>query len=338
MPDYEGASEKDAIADFRSRIHAYADVYEMMGSHKDEENLSWVRVEDGGRFVAMNRIRGYLQGRIVQMLSTLHTMSRPIYLSRHGQSQYNELGKIGGDSPLSEQGEQYSVALAKWAHKEILALNEDGTFSGGVALDSSKNPQLRSRLYTSSLKRTKDTAKHIAHPVCSDGWICMRPRSWKNLDEIFAGSFDGMTYKEIEEMAPEEFADRARSKLSYRYPRGESYLDVIERLEPVVMELERSRDPVLIIGHQGILRILYAYFTGRNRDEAPFVPIPLNTVIKLIPGTYSCEEQRFKLINPPVRENPYHVGSPDIVGMTPTDGGDPKSRLLEAYVEEPPSH
>jgi broad specificity phosphatase PhoE len=56
------------------------------------------------------------------------------------------------------------------------------------------------------------------------------------------------------------------------------------------MELERQRDPVLIVGHQGILRILYAYFTGKNRNEAPFMPIPLNTVIKLVPGTYSCEE------------------------------------------------
>ena len=65
------------------------------------------------------------------------------------------------------------------------------------------------------------------------------------------------------------------------------------------------------IGHQGILRILYTYFTGRNRDEAPVVP--LNTVIKLVPGTYSCEDQRFKLINPPTRDNPYAVGSPDIL-------------------------
>lgn len=340
MPDYEGATESEAIADFKERIEAYKGVYEMMGSHKDEEMLSWVRVEDGGRFVAMNRIRGYLQGRICQMLSTLHTMTRPIYLSRHGQSQYNELGKIGGDSSLSEQGEQYAVALAKWVHVNILGLTEEGKWPHGVPKDSGKHSEIRSKLYTSSLKRTKETARFIAHPVCSDGWVVMRPRAWRNLDEIFAGSFDGMTYEEIEQVAPEEFAERARSKLSYRYPRGESYLDVIERLEPVVMELERQRDPVLIIGHQGILRILYAYFTGRNRDEAPFVPIPLNTVIKLVPGTYSCEETRFKLINPPHRENPYMVGSPDISGQTGHDGTvPPKSRMVEQpFVEEPPSH
>ena len=141
----------------------------------------------------------------------------------------------------------------------------------------------------------------------------MRPRQWKNLDEIFAGSFDGMTYAEIQEISPEDFAERANSKLTYRYPRGESYLDVIERLEPVVMELERQRDPVLIIGHQGILRILYAYFTGKQRDEAPFMPIPLNTIIKLVPGTYSCEESKVRLFAYPDAPNTpdIGIGSPD---------------------------
>jgi hypothetical protein len=112
-----------------------------------------------------------------------------------------------------------------------------------------------------------------------------------------------MTYQEIEAVAPEEFADRAKDKLGYRYPRGESYLDVIDRLEPVVMELERQRDPVLVIGHQGILRILHAYFSGKTRAEAPFASIPLNTIIKLVPGTYKCEETRVRLLSAPEEES-----------------------------------
>jgi len=31
---------------------------------------------------------------------------------------------------------------------------------------------------------------------------------------------------------------------------GESYLDVIHRLEPLVQEIERHREPLLIVGHQ----------------------------------------------------------------------------------------
>ena len=37
---------------------------------------------------------------------------------------------------------------------------------------------------------------------------------------------DGMTYEEIAEQFPTEFAERDQDKLRYRYPKGESYLDV----------------------------------------------------------------------------------------------------------------
>merc|ERR1712127_1183454 len=122
-------------------------------------------------------------------------------------------------------------------------------------------------------------------------WKQFRPNPLRNLDELYAGLCDGMTYKEIEEMYPDEFAARQNDKLSYRYPRGESYLDVMNRLEPLVEQMERTRETVLIICHQGILRILLAYFTGLSRDEAPYVKIPLNHVIKLTPNTYGCEEE-----------------------------------------------
>ena len=42
----------------------------------------------------------------------------------------------------------------------------------------------------------------------------------------------------------------------HRYPSGESYLDVIQRLEPVVIEVERQKDSVCIVGHQAILRVI----------------------------------------------------------------------------------
>ena len=47
----------------------------------------------------------------------------------------------------------------------------------------------------------------------------------------------------------------------YRYPSGESYLDVIQRLEPVIIEIERERECVCVVAHQAILRALYGYFT-----------------------------------------------------------------------------
>lgn len=118
----------------------------------------------------------------------------------------------------------------------------------------------------------------------------------RNLDELYAGTCDGMTYKEIEQVYPEEFARRQDDKLSYRYPRGESYMDVTLRLEPLAQEMERTREPVLIVGHQGILRILYAFFMGLDRKEAPYVSIPLNNVIELTPHAYGCHEKRYSLM------------------------------------------
>ena len=224
-------------------------------------------------------------------------LERPIYLSRHGESEYNELGKIGGNSALSQEGEKYASKLAKWVHVNVAGLTEEGTFLPGQKTAS------HARLLTSSLKRTNDTARHIKHPVQEDGWVTMRKRVWRNLDEIYAGSFDGMTYEEVRVKAPSDFEERLGDKLRYRYPGGESYLDVIERIEPVIQEIERSRDPVFIVGHQGILRIIYSYFMGKDREEAPFVKIPLNNIIELVPGTYKCEEKIHRLLPPNANEN-----------------------------------
>ena len=44
--------------------------------------------------------------------------------------------------------------------------------------------------------------------------------SFKELDEIHAGTFDGMTYDEVAEMHPEEYKARGSDKLNYRYPKG----------------------------------------------------------------------------------------------------------------------
>ncbi len=71
-----------------------------------------------------------------------------------------------------------------------------------------------------------------------------------------------MTYEEIQEKFPREFALRDQDKFNYRYPRGESYTDLVHRLEPVIMELERQKD-VLVICHQVhlIVDIILRWYT-----------------------------------------------------------------------------
>lgn len=282
MPDYKGMGAEAAVADFKKRIDHYKTIYEPI----NDENLSWIRLVDGGRQVTANRVKGFLATRILQFLSCLHTRPRPIYLSRHGQSEYNKIGKIGGDSGLSKAGLKYARRLAEFVHTEVLNPASPITHCPSHA-----------RLWRSSLKRTGETIQFIKHDLQSDGWITMRPRVWRNLDEIFAGVFDGFTYEEIQKVAPAEFQMRKQDKLSYRYPRGESYLDVITRLDPLIHELERQSDPLVICGHQGVLRIIYAYLCDLPREEAPFISVPLNHVLKLVPNAYGCDVSKHCLIH-----------------------------------------
>ena len=91
--------------------------------------------------------------------------------------------------------------------------------------------------------------------------------------------------------------------VNYRYHGGESYRDLVQRLEPVILELERHHEPnhsILIIGHQAVLRAIYAYFLNYSHDELPYIKVPLHTVVKLTPKAYGCLEERFVVDVPAV--------------------------------------
>ena len=66
-------------------------------------------------------------------------------------------------------------------------------------------------VWTSQFKRTLQTAAKIDAPK----------EQWKALNEIDAGICETMTYREIAEIYPEEFAMRDQNKYHYRYPNGE---------------------------------------------------------------------------------------------------------------------
>lgn len=295
-PEYKGVEAEEAFRDFKKRRENYDAVYDTV----DERDGSFIKITNSIKFEVYNA-RGYLPQKVVHFVMNLHTLPRVFYLSRHGQSEYNLLGKIGGDAGLTEAGREYARRLADFA-QNVVGMD--------VVKDEKTGKEKRTprpaRLWTSTLKRTKETAQFIKRDKITTfkwdngdeiEWIQFQGRARRNLDELYAGICDGLTYKEIEEMYPEEFARRQEDKLTYRYPRGESYMDVTLRLEPIVLDIERTREPILIVGHQGIHRLLYAYFMGLPRDQAPYVSIPLNTVIQLTPNAYGCEEQRFLLLS-----------------------------------------
>ncbi|ORX98718.1 bifunctional 6-phosphofructo-2-kinase/fructose-2,6-bisphosphate 2-phosphatase [Basidiobolus meristosporus CBS 931.73] len=259
-PDYTKCEAEKAVEDFKSRIKHYEKAYQTI----TEPELTFVKLIDVGSQVIINKIQGYLQSRVVYFLMNLHIARRSIFFSRHGESVFNVAGRIGGDTDLSPRGIQYSEALPNLIKKHL----------GDDEL----------KVWTSTLSRTIQTAQHLPYPKSQ----------WKALDEIEAGICDGLTYEEIAEKYPEEYANRDDDKFNYRYRGGESYRDVVHRLEPVIMELERQHN-VLIIGHQAVLRCIYAYFMNMSHDELPYIKIPLHTLIKLTPRAYGCDVEYFKL-------------------------------------------
>ena len=152
----------------------------------------------------VNRISGYIPGKIVFFLMQVCKAGvarvRKIWLTRHGESEYNLGGKLGGDSPLSARGEAYARLLPDVIVERVPLTSDGGTMPVSV--------------WTSTLVRTIQTAELLPFPKLR----------WKVLDEIQAGAFDGWTYAQIENEHPSEFVARKKDKLRYRYPAGESYM------------------------------------------------------------------------------------------------------------------
>uniref|UniRef100_A0A8C2JB91 6-phosphofructo-2-kinase domain-containing protein n=1 Tax=Cyprinus carpio TaxID=7962 RepID=A0A8C2JB91_CYPCA len=220
-------------------------------------NLSYIKIFNVGSRYLVNQVQDHIQSRIVYYLMNIHVTPRTIYLCRHGESELNLLGRIGGDSGLSARGIKFAAAL--------------GTYIRGQCI-------LDLKIWTSHMRRTIQTAEAIGVPY----------EQWKALNEIDAGVCEEMTYEEIQDHFPEEFALRDQDKYRYRYPKGESYEDLVQRLEPVIMELERQEN-VLVICHQAVMRCLLAYFLDKTSDELPYLKCPLHTVMKLTPVAYGCE-------------------------------------------------
>ncbi|CUM67464.1 uncharacterized protein PRCAT00005160001 [Priceomyces carsonii] len=272
-PDYLDTDSEFATQDFLRRIKYYEETYETMDRTVDASK-TFIKLINVNSHIILNRIESYLESRIVYYVMNLHIKPRSIWLSRHGESEYNLTGQIGGDANLSERGWRYAKKLPELVLK---SLGED-----------EKHTNLT--VWTSTLKRTQQTASFLPY---------QRKLQWKALDELDAGECDGMTYEEIENQFPEDFKARDDNKYEYRYRGGESYRDIVIRLEPIIMELERQEN-ILIITHQAVLRCLYAYFMSVPLEESPWMSIPLHTLIKLEPRAYLTLVSRIKADIPAV--------------------------------------
>ncbi|KAI4889448.1 hypothetical protein NFI96_002245 [Prochilodus magdalenae] len=255
-PDYTHCNTEQAVEDFMKRIKCYENSYQPLDEELDRE-LSFIKIIDVGRRYLVNRVQDHIQSRIVYYLMNIHITPRSIYLCRHGESDLNVKGRIGGDSGLTFRGKEFARCLGQFIHKQ------------GIS---------DLKVWTSQMKRTIQTAEAVGVPY----------EQWKALNEIDAGVCEELMYEEIQQRYPLEFALRDQDKYRYRYPKGESYEDLVQRLEPVIMELERQEN-VLVICHQAVMRCLLAYFLDKTAEELPYLKCPLHSVLKLTPVAYGCK-------------------------------------------------
>ncbi|PVV00238.1 hypothetical protein BB559_000001 [Furculomyces boomerangus] len=288
-PDYVGIDPAVAEADFRKRLKNYELSYETIDGYEEKRQVQYCKIIDVGSKIITYNINGFLEGQCVFYLMNMNLQPRVIYITRHGESNDNIVGKIGGDASLSPQGIKYGKDLTKFIqeHHSNFQKNIDsnglntnifpeGTMNGNQSYKP-KETQKNLEIWTSMLKRTLQTVQFFDHSK-------VKLKKFNALNELYSGLCEGMTYSEIPKQYPREFSDRSSDKLFTRYPgiHGESYVDVIHRLQHIIVELERMHNSVLIVTHRAVTRTLISYFMDISIEEMPFLNIPIGHV-------YACE-------------------------------------------------
>ena len=243
LPEYAGYTEEAALENFNKRIGYYEHIYEPLRHEK-----FWLRVDStANRILAEHPREGcayYPAIREIVVSVWVHCL----YLVRHGQTEFNLQGRIGGDPPLTTQGEAQAAALAE---------------------------HLRDRpihwVFTSTRQRSHQTAAPL---------LAQRPQThvmaFREFDEIWAGDCEGLRYAEIRQRMPQVASARNADKYAFAYPNGESYAMLRDRVQRGLRRaLFLAGDtPLVIVGHQAINRVLLALFLRQRKEDIPYIYVP----------------------------------------------------------------
>jgi 6-phosphofructo-2-kinase len=302
-PDYKDKDPNKSLIDFQDRVAQYERSYQPLGDYEEDRNIPYCSLIDVGRKIVSFKVDGFLSVQAVSYFMNFNLAPRQIWLSRHGESMDNVNGRIGGDSHLSPQGKRYAEALTKFVGEQR-ALWEDHQrekqanthFPPRPGDTTPPNPEVAAQMgeernfcvWTSMLNRSIETAQYFNEDEYD-------VKQMRMLDELNAGSMNGLTYADIRNLFPEEYELRRHDKLQYRYPGpgGEGYLDIISRLRKVILEVERMTDHVMLIGHRSITRVLLAYFMGLKQEDISDLDVPLGVAYLLEPVSGT----RYSLLN-----------------------------------------
>jgi len=306
--DYRNMDPTKARLDFIRRVEEYKARYQTVTDQEDEGEICYVKLYNVGQKVEMHHCSGYLMSQIGFFLSNIHIQPRCIWLTRHAESGDQLSGILGSHrGELTQNGRNYCRELASFLHKCRREMEEAGHVEScgdflvlmGTAPVHYSTLQSMIKTSNSNLSDGDPSPASIsgassppAVPVNCKGFQAM---STSLLNELDGGVCNGLSYAEIMKDYPDLWAARERDKLNFRYPNGESYQDVIGRLRPIIIELERQRRSILVISHLAVQRCLYAYFTGAPMEEIPYLNMDMHTVVELRPGAFDCQVRSEKL-------------------------------------------
>lgn len=158
-----------------------------------------------------------------------------LYVTRHGETSWNVENKVCGvtDVELTEKGREQARELAEAVNSRHIDI-----------------------IISSPLKRAVETSRIIAEgrdiPILTD----------QRLTEQDYGIYEGVDRKD------ERFLANKRN-FAYRYPGGESMMQVAHRTYGLIEEL-REKYPdktVLLVCHGGVCRVMNTYFRDMTNDE-----------------------------------------------------------------------
>ena len=176
---------------------------------------------------------------------------------RHGYSVANDAHCFAGrlDTPLSDIGKQQAEHVGTY-----LAAN--------MHID---------KIYTSGLTRTIQTAMPTATR------LGLPLHSEQGLQEIFAGLWEGIPYKEIKRLFHDDFMTWCHDLPHARCTCGESIRELYHRTKKTVFRLaeENEGKTLLLVTHATPLRAIHAVALGVSPDLFHTVPCHVNASINI---------------------------------------------------------
>ena len=174
------------------------------------------------------------------------------YLIRHGETDFNKKRFFYGKADVS--------------------INETGKEQASKIHQLLKGRAI-SRIYTSQLKRTRETAAIIFPDQI--------PTAYKALNERDFGLWEGRTANEIQVAFPLVWEEWLESPFDVTPSKAEPFQKFKDRVQSIVEEIrETEDDEIAIVGHLGVLRLIYQFLVD---PEADFwsIDIPQGTVLLL---------------------------------------------------------